>query len=272
MLLYLLIGDFFLIKYCLEGVSLYYLNKSIRNWIDTNKTLKKYFNLNIFLILKKWIFDRKIIISDRIFNDICCYHLHRLPKNYIFKLKEHILLTHYPISEKVNLYGKKGATVYYYTEHDLYSFGTLPKCFRILFMREFFDCKMDREYINLYSQPYLKKCYIIYQLNQFHRKLIIEMYFKKKYEMLLKYLILYWFRLKKKKKKINKCLLCLFLMIFNNCSYSQSELIDIRESIGYILSNINNFRVSFIAQIQSYIYRNDIQIGFEPHEYLTVIS
>ena len=98
MLFHLLIGDFFLIPYCLETVSLYYLNKQIRNQIKNSAKLKRQYYLNILLLLKKWIFDNKLIVSNRIFNDICCYHLYRLPTDYKLKLKEHILFTHYPIA------------------------------------------------------------------------------------------------------------------------------------------------------------------------------
>ena len=272
MLFHLLIGDFFLIPYCLETVSLYYLNKEIRNQIENSIKLKRQYYLNILLLLKKWFFDKKLIVSNKIFNDICCYHLHRLPTEYKLKLKEHILVTHYPTAEKTYLYGKKGEKVHYYTDYDLYSFGTLPKYFRALFLREFYNCRMEQVYINLYDNSFIKKCYVIYELNSFHRRLIIDIYFKKKYEMLLKYYILYWFRLKKRKIKYSKCLRTLFFMIYNNCDYSKMQLTNIRESLGYILSNINTFRASLLSQIELYIHTNDLQISMDAREYLTIIS
>ena len=99
-----------------------------------------------------------------------------------------------------------------------------------------------------------------------------DIYFKKKYEMLLKYYILYWFRLKKRKIKCSKCLRTLFLMIYNNCDYSKMQLINIRESLGCILSNINIFRASLLSQIELYIYTNNLQISMDAHEPLTIIS
>ena len=272
MLFHLLIGDFFLIPYCLETVSLYYLNKQIRNQIKNSEKLKRQYYLNILLLLKKWIFDKKLIVSNRIFNDICCYHLYRLPTDYKLKLKEHILFTHYPIAEKTYLYGKKGEEVHYYTDSDLYSFGTLPKYFRVLFLKEFYNCKMEEICINLYDNSYIKKCYIIYELNSLHRKLIIDLYITKKYEMFIKYYILYWFRLKKQKIKFSKCLRTLFFMIYNNCDYSKMQLENILESIGYILSNINTFKASLLSQIELYIQTKKLQIGMEAREYLTIIS
>ena len=90
--------------------------------------------------------------------------------------------------------------------------------------------------------------------------------------MLLKYYILYWFRLKKRKIKCSKCLRTLFFMIYNNCDYSKMQLTNIRESLGYILSNINTFRASLLSQNDSYIHTNDLQISMDAKEHLTIIS